>query len=116
MKTHHVLNLVWFAILGAILIFSSPAYAAGDPLIDKARDQLHEILNPSGDPLSDADKTALLKSALSLLQKSAPVYHGQRARAIEAIKLALEELSKGDPDHKAQRLIRQALDYVRDIT
>jgi hypothetical protein len=116
MKTYNVLNLVWLAILGAILIFSSPAYAAGDPLIDKARDQLHQALNPGGDPPSNADRTALLKSALALLQKSAPVYRGQRAKAIEDVKLALEALSKGDPDHKAKELIREALDYVRDIT
>jgi len=116
MKTHSVLNLIGLAIFGAILIFSTPAYAAGDPLIDKARDQLHEALNPGGDPPSDADRTALLKSALALLQKSAPVYHGQRAKAIEDIKLALEAISKGDPDHKVKGLIREALDYVRDIT
>jgi hypothetical protein len=116
MKTHSVLNLVWFAILGAILGFSSPAHAAGDPLINQARDQLHQALNPGGNAPSDADKTALLKSALTFLQKSPAIYRGQRKRAIEDVTAALFELGRGDPDHKTNDYIRKALDEVRDIT
>ena len=111
-----MLNLVWLAIFGAILSLSSPAYAEGDPLINQARDQLHEALNPGGDPPSDADRTALLQSALTELQKSPAIYHGQRAKAIEDIKSALFEIGRGDPDHKVTDYIRDALDMVRDIT
>ena len=111
-----MLNLVWLAIFGAILSLSSPAYAEGDPLINQARDQLHEALNPGGEPPSKADQTALLKSALKELQTSAAIYRGQRAKAIEDIKLALLEMAKGDPDNKVSEYIRDALDNVRDIT
>lgn len=116
MKTSNVLAMVWVAILGSVLFFSSPAYASGDPLIEKARDLLHEAWNPAGDPPSDAKRTELLNSALENLKKSAAVYHGQRAKAIEKVKLALEEISKGDKDGKAKDYIRDAVDLLRDIT
>jgi hypothetical protein len=116
MKIQKSLLIVWLSVLAGVLVFSSPAMAAGDPLIDQARDQLHQALNPGGDPPSDADRITLLKSALKELRESAPVYRGQRAKAIEDIRQALELLQQGDADHKVDDLIRDALDKVRDIT
>jgi hypothetical protein len=117
MKTHRVLRLVWFAVLGVIFSFSSLAYAAGDPLVNEARDQLHAALNPGDDgPPSNADKTKLLKSAQDLLKKAPGVFHGQRQKALQYIKSALFELGRGDPDQKADDYIQQALNEVISIT
>jgi hypothetical protein len=116
MKTHVILSLVWFAIFGAISSLSSPAIAGPDPLILQAQDQLRQALNAGGPAPSNADKTALLKSALELLRQSPAVYHRQRQRAIQYVKSALAELGNGDPDNKANDYIYKALDELRAIT
>ena len=116
MKTHTILTLAWFTVLGAILSLSSPAFAEPDPLIVQARDQLHQALDASGPPQSNDDKTAHLKSALELLKQSPAVYRGQRMRAIQFVKSALFEVGRGDPDNKANDYIYKALDELRLIT
>lgn len=117
MKACSILNVFWLALIGLFLGLSSPAQAEGDPLLNKARDLLHKAWNPDGDAPNDADRTAMLKSALTLLKKAPPgAYHGHKLKAIEFINSALFELQKGDPDHKVTDYIRNALDQVRDIT
>ncbi|MCE0497614.1 MAG: hypothetical protein LV481_06690 [Methylacidiphilales bacterium] len=117
MKTPTILSLAWYTLLGAILSLSSPAFADASPLILQAQDELHQALDASGPPPNIDDKTKHLKSALDLLQQSAPVYRGQRAKAIEFVKAALLELGKDDPNlNKVDDYIENALDEIRSIT
>lgn len=78
-------------------------------MLNKAFDLVHQAWNPAGDPPSNADRTDLLDQALKLAQ-DAPDHHlkGHRVQAILDIKAALDELAKGDPDHKAVEYIHDA--------
>jgi hypothetical protein len=116
MKTHAILSLTRFTVLGAILSLSSPAVAAPDPLILQAQDALRQAINAGGVPPSNDDKMADLKSARDLLLQSPAVYHGQRARAIQYVKSAIFELGNGDPDNKVNNYIYEALDELRSIS
>jgi hypothetical protein len=121
MKTHRMFNLLWLALIGAVLSLASLARASSDvpPELADARTDLEKAWNPAGDPPSPADRTKLLNAALDLLKK-APSGSGTYWRHIQAarkfINSALYELQKGDPDQKATDLIHSAVSEVRDIT
>jgi len=118
MKTRCLSSFFGLAILGAFLSLSSLALAdVDDPLLNDARANLEKAWNPGGDPPSDDDRVALLKSALADLKKVPPGgYHGHRMKAIDFIQSALFELDKGDPDHKAGDYIHSAVEEIRNIT
>jgi hypothetical protein len=115
MKTNRAVLLPSFFVL--ILLLSAPLRAVDidNPIAFQARTKLEQVWNPD-QPLSNAAKTKLLQQALDLLHKSPRATHGDRRRAMEAIKSALYELERGDPDHKADDYIHTAVDQVRDMT
>ncbi len=116
MNANNCFHVSLLALLSFVLAFATPVFGYGDPLIAQAGDLLHEALNPGGDPPSIQDKTKMVQQALELLRQSAAVYRGQRAKAIQYAREALEELKNGDPDNKADEAIRQAYSFTRDIT
>lgn len=116
MKTSFILNVFWATLLATILNLSLPARADVDPAMLQVRDELHDALNPGGDPVSNDAKIKLLTSALELLKKSPAAYRGLRIKAMISVQAALDELGRSDPDQKADGYIRDALDTVRNIT
>lgn len=72
----------------------------------KALDLVHQVENPTGNPLSEAQRIDLLTQALTLA-KEAPNHRlkGHRVQAIQNIKAALAAIQGGDADHKA-------IDYI----
>jgi len=113
MKCRHLLAILGLAVLSAFM--GMPAHA-DDPMVNEAQSDLEKAWNPAGDPPSNDDRTALLKSALGLLQKVPAIYHGHRVKAMGFIQDALLELQKGDSDQKATDLIHSAVDEVRDMS
>jgi hypothetical protein len=114
MKSSLLLNLFAVATLGTLFSFSPPALGQDAGMLNQALDLVHQAWNPGGDPPSNAQRTDLLTKALKLAQ-DAPQRHvkGHRVKAIEEIQEALDEIQKGDPDHKVDGLLHDANSELR---
>jgi hypothetical protein len=116
MKTSFIRQALVVFSLCCILGSPAPLFGAEQDL-NQAFDLVHQAWNPSGEALdmSNDKRTDLLTQAMKILQAS-PNHHlkKHRVNAIAAIKSALEELKKGDPDNKAAEFIHTADSELRD--
>jgi ankyrin repeat protein len=78
-------------------------------MLNKARDLVHQVDNPTGNPLTNAQRVDLLTQAIKTAQQ-APNHNlkGHRVLAIQAIKTAIAKIQQGDPDHKAADYLHTA--------
>jgi len=114
MKKSFALTFLWIAVLGALLTFSSPAFAVSHVMMLQAQDLVHQAWNPGGKPPSNAKRLKLLNQALQLIADDPYVgYNGHRKKAIRYIHSAIDEINLGDPDHKVNDYLQDAVDQCR---
>ena len=87
-------------------------------LIKDAHHQLALALNLGGDTPSDADRTTDINAAIQDL-KDTSFANGRaeysKSIAIRDLKSALSQIGRGDPEHGAEKNIRDADSIVRDL-
>jgi tetratricopeptide (TPR) repeat protein len=101
-------------LAAAALAFGAPAFAQETPdMLSEALALVRQVEKPEGQPPPDADKINLLKQAITEAQQ-APNHRlkGHRVLAIEAIRLAIAEIGKGDPAHQAATFLKTADDEL----
>ena len=99
-----------FVLIGAWISFSSPAFGQNTAdLLGKALDVVRQVEQPTGKPLTDAQRIDLLAQAITLTQE-APNHRlqGHRVLAIQAIRGAIAEIGGGDPNHQASIYLHTA--------
>ena len=109
MKNQFAIRRSFIVLAFIALGFSFPVFGdSADPL-QQALDLVHQAESTTGTPPSDAQRIDWLTHALKLTQQ-APNHRlkGHRVAAVQAMRSALIELQKGDPDHKAADYLRNA--------
>jgi hypothetical protein len=110
MKASLVLGIIWIVALGALLSFSTPAFAdQSRDMVSQALDLTQLALNQDGgDSSSNEQRRDLLTHAMSLLGNETDHFNGHVGKAMNAIRAALAKIKKGDPYHTATGDIRKA--------
>jgi hypothetical protein len=104
------------AVLGLTLALVSPARADAPSQVEDAHQELAKALNTGGPTSSDSDRIQALQHAKADLATLPPGhYHRTRGGAVASIKAALLELGNGDPNHQADKDLRDADGFVRDL-
>jgi len=101
--------MILVVLVMGYLGFSSQAMGSGYPLPDKAISELNQALATT----DDAERSALLNSALSWMQK-AKVSDEKKAASITAIQSAITDLGTHNPA-KINQDINQAIAYIQVI-
>jgi len=114
MKKSLALNLLWVAILGALLTYSSPVFGVSHVMMLQAQDLIHQAWNPSGKKPSDAKRLKLLNQALQLFADDPyEGYGGHKKKAIRYVHAAIDQINLGDPDNKVNDYLQDAVDQCR---
>jgi hypothetical protein len=115
MKKSLIFHLLLVAILGAVLTLSSPVFAVSHFMMLEAQNLIHKAWSPGNPPPSDADRIKLLNQALQVFADDPGVgYQGHRKRAIRYVHAAIEQIKLGDPYHKVNDYLQDAVDQCRD--
>ncbi len=97
-------------LVGTTFALCLPAFGQdGTDMLSKALDLVHQVESPSGIPPTDAQRIGLLTQAIKLAQE-APNHRlkGHRVLAIQSLRVAVAEMQRGDPDHKAAGYLHTA--------
>jgi ankyrin repeat protein len=100
----------FMAIFGALLTLSLPVFGQDTTdMLNKALDLVHQGETPGGTSLTDVQRIDLLTQAIQVAQQ-APNHRlrGHRVLAIQAIRTAIAEIRRGDPDKKAAGYLQTA--------
>ena len=110
MKKSFALNLIWLAVLGAFLAFSTPAFAISHVMLVEALDKVHHAWHPSGPPPPNNVRVQLQNEALHLLNDDPYTgYNGHKAKAIRYIHAALDQIALDDPYIKVDDYLQDAV-------
>jgi hypothetical protein len=104
----------------AVLFFALSSPVLGDNGNAATLSDVHKtLLQAAGydadTPPTPDEQVKLLNQALKQIRTIPHVYHGQLKEATRLINAALNELSNGDPAHKAREDIFDADDQIKSI-
>jgi hypothetical protein len=115
MKKSLAVYLTLIALFGVVQTYTSPAHAVSHIMMLQAQDLIHQAWNPGGKTPSNGQRIKLLKEALEVFNNDPGTgYQGHKARAERYVRAAIEQIKLGDPYHKVNDYLQDAVDQCRD--